>query len=94
MPSFLCEARSFVFYLCFRLGTSPPRGTAGCATFPFRVGFRLLSRLPATIVAYERVLMLVSVVFAPVFFDSPFFVFPLRHADGTLEGFDWWFALF
>ena len=27
-----------------RLGTSPPRGTVGCATFPFRVGFRLLSR--------------------------------------------------
>ena len=30
----------------FRLGTSPPRGTVGCATFPFRVGFRLLSRPP------------------------------------------------
>ena len=28
----------------FRLGTSPPHGTVGCATFPFRVGFRLLSR--------------------------------------------------
>ena len=28
----------------FRLGISPPRGTVGCATFPFRVGFRLLSR--------------------------------------------------
>ena len=32
--------------------------------------------------------MLVSIVFAPVFFDSPFFVFPPRHADGTREGFD------
>ena len=30
----------------FRLGTSLPRGTVGCATFPFRVGFRLLSRPP------------------------------------------------
>ena len=28
----------------FRLGTYPPRGAVGCATFPFRVGFRLLSR--------------------------------------------------
>ena len=28
----------------FELGTSPPRETVGCATFPFRVGFRLLSR--------------------------------------------------
>ena len=24
----------------FQLGTSPPRGTVRCATFPFRVGFR------------------------------------------------------
>ena len=32
--------------------------------------------------------MLVSLVFAPVFFNSPFFAFPLRHADGTREGFD------
>ena len=30
----------------FRLGTSPPRGTVDCATFPFCVGFRLLSRPP------------------------------------------------
>ena len=30
----------------FRLGTSPPRGTVGCATFPFCVGFRLLSLPP------------------------------------------------
>ena len=30
----------------FWLGTSPPRGTVGCATFPFRVVFRLLSRPP------------------------------------------------
>ena len=32
--------------------------------------------------------MLTSLVFAPVFFNSPFFVFPPRHADGTREGFD------
>ena len=30
----------------FRLGTSTPRGTVGCATLPFRVGFRLLLRPP------------------------------------------------
>ena len=30
----------------FRLGTSPPRGTVDCATIPFCVGFRLLSRPP------------------------------------------------
>ena len=44
----LCDARCFVFFFDerFRLGTSPPRGTVGCATFPFCVGFRLLSRRP------------------------------------------------
>ena len=30
----------------FRLGTPPPRGIVAYATFPFRVGFRLLSRPP------------------------------------------------
>ena len=36
-----------------------------------------------------RVLMLVSLVLAPVFsFNSIFFVSPPRHADGTREGFD------
>ena len=30
----------------FQLGTSPPRGTIGYATFPFRVGFHLSSRPP------------------------------------------------
>ena len=37
---------SFSFDMRFRLGTSPPRGTVGCATFPFWVGLRLLSRPP------------------------------------------------
>ena len=48
MSSFLGDARYFVFSfdVRFRLGTSPPRGTVGCATFPFRVGFRLSSRPP------------------------------------------------
>ena len=78
LSSFFCDARCFVFSfgMCFRLGTSPPRGTVGCATFPFRVGFRLLSRSPATMmVACGRVLNSVSLVFAPVFsFNSPSFV--------------------
>ena len=48
LSSFLCDARCFVFFfdMRFRLGTPPPRGTVGCATFLFRVGFRLLSRSP------------------------------------------------
>ena len=46
--TFLCDARCFVFSfdMRFRLGTSPHRGTVGSATFPFCVGFRLLSRPP------------------------------------------------
>ena len=37
-----------LFSLCYAFSAShfPPRGTVGCATFPFRVGFRLLSRPP------------------------------------------------
>ena len=31
----------------FQLGTSPARGTVGCATFPFCVGFRLYSSRPS-----------------------------------------------
>ena len=36
----------FLFEMRFQLGTPPPRGTVGCATFPFCVDFRLLSRRP------------------------------------------------
>ena len=49
-----CVLFCFIFFVMhvtlfsvvrFQLGTSPPPGTAGCATFPFRVGFRVsLSR--------------------------------------------------
>ena len=59
-----------LFSLCnaFSARHSPPRrGTVGCATFTFRVGFRLLSRPPATMVAFGRVSILVSLVFVPVF---------------------------
>ena len=30
----------------FQLGTPPPRGTLGCATFLFRLGFRLFVSPP------------------------------------------------
>ena len=47
---FLCDACYFVFSLLpgirFQLGASPPRGTVGCATFPFCVGFRLFVSPP------------------------------------------------
>ena len=79
----------FLFDMRYQLGTSPPRGTVGCATFPFRFGFRLFVSPPRHDVACGRVSMLVSLVLAPVFsFTSPFFVSPPGHADGTWEGFD------
>ena len=91
MPSFLCDARYFHFSLmCFQLGTSPPRGTVGCATFPFRVGFRLFVSLPATMAVRVRVLTLVSLTIAPAFSfnrlssSRP----PPRHAGGSREVFD------
>ena len=85
---FLCDARCFVFSfdMRFRLGTSPPRGTVGCAIFPFRVGFCLCLAPPATMVVCGRILPLVSLVFAPVFyFNSPFFVSP-PPATPTIRG--------
>ena len=55
----------------------PPHGTVGRATCPFRVGFRLFVSPPASMVACARVLMLVSLVLAPVLsFNSPFSVSP------------------
>ena len=38
--SLLCMLLCFFFATRFQLGTSSPRGTVGCATFPFRVDFR------------------------------------------------------
>ena len=73
----------------FRLGTSRPRGTVGCATFPFRVGFRVLSRPPRHDDSLREGLALVSLVFVPVFyFNSPLIVSPLRHADDARKDFD------
>ena len=44
----------------------PPRGTVGCTTFPFRVGFRRFVS-PITLAVRGRVLSLVSLAIAPAF---------------------------
>ena len=74
----------------FRLGTSPPRGTVGCATFPFCVGFRLWSRPPRTDnslregfdFGFPSLRACVLLQFAFPRLASP------RHADDAQEGFD------
>ena len=80
-----------LYSLCYAFSARhfPPRGTVGCATFPFRVGFRLFVSPPVTMAACGRVLAtLVSLVIAPAFsFNSPFFVSPPHHAGGTREFF-------
>ena len=84
--SLLCMFFCRLFVVRFQLGTFPPRGTAGCATFPFRVSFRLSSsRPPATLAVRGRVLTLVSLIIAPAFSLFAFFVSPLRHAGGRWE---------
>ena len=91
LSSFLCGARYFVLSAVrFQLGTSPPARDCGLRRFSISfLAFAFWSRPPATMVVCGRVLMLVSLVFAPVFsFNSPFFVSPPRHADGTREGFE------
>ena len=78
----------------FLLGTSPPRGTVGCATFPFRVGFRLFVSPTATMVACGRVMALVSFVIAPAFSFCVLLQFAFlrldhpRHAGCSREVFD------
>ena len=88
--SFVMHVVLFSLLICvFGWAPPPPRGTVGCATFPFCVGFRLLSAPPATMVACGRVLTLGSLVFAPVFyFNSPLFVSPPRHADDARDRYD------
>ena len=66
--SMLCMSFCLLFVMRFQLGTSPPRGTVSCATFPFRVGFRLSSsRPPATLAVCGRVLTSVSLIISPAF---------------------------
>ena len=79
-----------LFVIRFQLGTSSPRGTVGCATFPFRVGFRLSSSdRPGTLALRGRVLTLVSLIIVPAFsFNRLSSSRPPRHADGTREVFD------
>ena len=80
MSSFLCDARHFVFsLLCvFQPGTFPPSRDCGLSHLSTSCWFSLfLSRPSATMVACGRVLMLVSLVLAPVFsFNSPCFISP------------------
>ena len=77
-----------VWFLCamrFRLGTSAPRGTVGCATFSFRVSFRLLSRSPRS----DGSLREVSDFGFPCLLQFAFLrLAPPRHAAVTREGFD------
>ena len=79
-----------LYSLCYAFSARhfPPRGTVGCATFPFRVGFRLFVSPPVTMAACGRVLAtLVSLVIAPAFsFNSPFFVSPPPPATLTVRG--------
>ena len=80
----------FSLYYMFSARRFPPLATVGCATFQFSCWLSAVGLAPpATMVACGRVLILVSLVLAPVFsFNSPFFVSPPRHADDTREGFD------
>ena len=56
-----------LFVMRFQLGTSPPRGTVGCATFLFRVGFRLPSPQPRHAAVRGRVFTAVCLIIAPAF---------------------------
>ena len=73
----------------FRLGTSPPRGTVGCATFPFRVGFRLLSRPPRRDDSLREGFDFgFPCLRACVLLQLAFIVSPPRHANDAREGLD------
>ena len=52
----------FLLVMRFQLGFSSPRGTVGCATFPFRDGFRLFVSPSATMAVRGRVSTLASLV--------------------------------
>ena len=87
---FVMHVILFSLYYMFSARRFPPLATVGCATFQFSCWLSAVGLAPpATMVACGRVLILVSLVLAPVFsFNSPFFVSPPHHADGTREGFD------
>ena len=73
----------------FRLATFPLAGLWVVPPFHFVLVFAPCLAPPATMVACGRVLTLVSLVFAPVFyFNSLLFVSPPRHADDAREGYD------
>ena len=83
---FLCDACCFVFSLIcvfsYEYAVSarhfpPPSWDCGSCHLSISCGFRLFVSPPATMVACGRVLMLVSLVLAPVFsFNSPCFISP------------------
>ena len=79
----------FLFAVGFQLGTFPPRGTVGYATFPFRVGFRLFMSSPGPDGSLLEVFTLISLVVWLAFsFNSSFFVSPPpRQAGGSREVF-------
>ena len=80
--------RCFLFAMRFQLGTSPPRGTVGCATIPFRVVSRLFVSPSAALAVRGRVLTLVSLIIAPaLYFNRISSSRPLHHAGDLREGF-------
>ena len=86
----LCKLFCCLFGTRCELGTSPPRGTVGCTTFPFRGGFRFFVSPPAMMPVRGRVLTLVFLVIAPAFFINRFSSSrpPPHHAGGPREVFD------
>ena len=86
---FVMYAFCSFFVLRFKLRTSPPRVTMDRATFPFRVGFRLLVSppLPAMMAGCGKVLTLVLPCHsACIFLVSPFFLSPpFRYAGDSWE---------
>ena len=96
MPFFLCDPRYFVFSLLgvFSWALPPsPRGTVGCATFPFHIGFRLFSPPRHDGSLREGFDFGFPCLSACILLQFPFIrLTPPRHADGTREGFDGGFS--
>ena len=82
----------FLFSLCYTFSARHFPLLAGLWVMPpfhFVFGFHPFVSPPHHGGSLRRVVMLVSLVLAPAFsFNSPFFVSPPPHADGTREGFD------
>ena len=88
--SFVMHVILFLSAMRFGLGTSPPRGTVGCAIFPFCVRYRPLSSPPrhdgSLREGFDFGFPCLS---ACVLLQFTFLrLAPLRHADDRREGFD------